>query len=424
MNEATTTAAVWNADEEYWKVREGKSEIRSYTLSDPEHAALLSRLLEEDIGRFAKLAPEQMTEEFAKPFVASRLQATDFAGAAKMYFETLDEKSALHLAYASGGDEVIEYFDPDLELPTWLSVKFAVDVAIEDAMKLIRGINLAMNRFSMESVAAGLRTVLSETVRTETVRYLAESKMGYLHFGSCYDAIGAILSEKLAEKLSLFGLSVLSFHMQKISVSDQVDAMIREEYLNVRSLSTRAEAEARWAQASVEQLEKKCEIITKYQLPADTLTEMEKDKALERYLKKVNNVTDAKKKLADKPEEIAGKAGSLAPIKPVAPKHPEEINVITAKRVASFGIFAGLALVLAIIGFATRTTVLGIVGLVAAAALAIVAVVLFLKRRANAEVYAAHEAELAEYKHKTEAYEKELADYNAALKEYQATKKN
>ena len=212
--------------------------------------------------------------------------------------------------------------------------------------------------------------------------------------------------------------------MQKISVSDQVDAMIREEYLNVRSLSTRAEAEARWAQASVEQLEKKCEIITKYQLPADTLTEMEKDKALERYLKKVNNVPDAKKKLADKPEEIAGKAGSLAPIKPVAPKHPEEINVITAKRVASFGIFAGLALVLAIIGFATRTTVLGIIGLVAAAALAIVAGVLFLKRRANAEVYAAHEAELAEYKHKTEAYEKEMEEYNAALKEYQATKKN
>ena len=88
MSEATTTAAsTWNADEEYWKVREGKSEIRAYSMSDPEHAALLSRLLEEDIGRFAKLSPEQMTEEFAKPFVATRLQATDFAGADKMYFE-------------------------------------------------------------------------------------------------------------------------------------------------------------------------------------------------------------------------------------------------------------------------------------------------------------------------------------------------
>ena len=424
MSELTTQAGTWNADEEYWKVREGRSEIRSYSLSNPEHAALLKRLLEEDIGRFAKLAPEQMTEEFAKPFVASRLQATDFTGTAKMYFETLDEKSALHFVYASGGDEVIEYFDPDLELPTWLSVKFAVDVCIADAMKLIRGVNLAMNRFSMESVAAGVRTVMTETVRTETVRYLADSKKGYLHFGGCYDEIGAILSKKLADRLEPLGLSVLAFHMQKISVSEQVDAMIREEYLNVRALSTRAEAEARWAQTSVEQLEKKCEIITKYQLPADTLTEMEKDKALERYLKKVNNVTDAKKKLADKPEEVAGKAGSVAPIRPVAPKRPDDIAIITVKKIAVFGVFAAVALILGIIGFVSGITVLGVVGLIGAVALAAVATVFALKRRANAEVYTAHEAELAEYEHKVEAYEKELKDYNAAMEEYKAAKKN
>ena len=333
-------------------------------------------------------------------------------------------KSALHLAYASGGDEVIEYFDPDLELPTWLSVKFAMDVAIEDAMKLIRGINLAMNRFSMESVAMGVRSAMTETVRTEVIRYIADNKLGYLHFGSCYDGIGAVLAEKLASKLAAFGLSVLSFHMQKISVSEQVDAMIREEYLNVRSLSTRAEAEARWAKASVEQLEKKCEIITKYQLPADTLTEMEKDKALERYLKKVNNVTDAKKKLADKPEEIAGKAGSVAPVKPVAPKRPDEINIITPRRIVTFAVFGCLALILAIVGFVTKTPAVGAIFLVATAALAITALLLFVKRRTNAGTYAAYETELAEYKHKTEAYEKELKEYQVALEEYKATKKN
>ena len=424
MSEVTNMAGTWNADEEYWKVREGKSEIRSYSMNDPEHAALLKRLLEEDIGRFAKLSPEQMTEEFAKPFVASRLQATDFAGSAKMYFETLNEKSALHLAYTSGGDEVIEYFDPDLELPTWLSVKFAMDVEIEDAMKLIKSITLAMNRFSMESVATGVRAVITETVRTEVITYITDNKLGYLHFGSCYDAIGAILSEKLADKLSAFGLSVLAFHMQKISVSDQVDAMIREEYLNVRSLSTRAEAEARWAKASVEQLEKKCEIITKYQLPADTLTEMEKDKALERYLKKINNVTDAKKKLADKPEEVAGKAGSVAPVKPVAPERPVEIGIITPGRITAFGILAGLALILAIVGFASNVIAMGAIFLVATAILAIATAVLFIKRRSNAETYAAYKAALAEYEHKTEAYEKELEEYRVALEEYKAAKKN
>ena len=57
MSEVTNMAGTWNADEEYWKVREGKSEIRSYSMNDPEQAALLKRLLEEDIGRFAKHLP-------------------------------------------------------------------------------------------------------------------------------------------------------------------------------------------------------------------------------------------------------------------------------------------------------------------------------------------------------------------------------
>ena len=43
MSEATAAAGTWNADEEYWKVREGKKEIRAYSLSNPEHAALLKR---------------------------------------------------------------------------------------------------------------------------------------------------------------------------------------------------------------------------------------------------------------------------------------------------------------------------------------------------------------------------------------------
>ena len=363
---------------------------------------------------FATLRPDQRKEADAVVFLKEKLKNSDFQGSGeKLYFETLNDEPAIRLNYVSNADEVIEYFDPDLKLPTWLKVKANMSFVVRDALCLLNKINVRLDGFNMKALYDGLRGTLTDIFRRAVLAYIGDNEAGYYHFDLLYGEISDTVRREIERVADAFGLRVLEFRVEKLLIAENIVDMIRTEYLNTRCLSTRAEAEIQWANSSLEILKRKSEILEQYKLPQDTLSEMEKDKALERHLKKVNNEM-MQRQQAEKPTS-ENKTFEKPPIKkkPVEPTVPEEIMQVGMQKIVlpALGCVAGLVvLLLKVNGF------LNIVGILAAVGFGLYALVNGLKRFSQRE-------EIRQYRELVRKYEDDKAIYESDLEDYEKCKK-
>lgn len=307
------------ADRLYWSIRENKQNISELDFTDPDSTEVILRLLNDSIDYFIDLPPEARTEEFARKFAAGKLQATDAIGSEKMLFPTYDGDLGLVIHDISAP---IDYFDHDLDIPTWLRVDADCRIVLDNILLIMRTMNHQLSSFSMSSLSGFVRGIITATTANAVLEFFDKKNVGYFHFGQSLKELSALVKQELDEELGKCGISVYSYSIRKLEISDEVTSMLRKEYFSVRSLSIRAEAEKRWADLSLSELEHKAAIISKYDLPSDVLTEMEKDKAMERYLKKVNNRLEKVIYDDERPEDAEGP--SFKAIEQKLPEEPEK----------------------------------------------------------------------------------------------------
>lgn len=307
------------ADRLYWSIRENKQNISELDFTDPDSTEVILRLLNDSIDYFIDLPPEARTEEFARKFAAGKLQATDAIGSEKMLFPTYDGDLGLVIHDISAP---IDYFDHDLDIPTWLRVDADCRIVLDNILLIMRTMNHQLSSFSMSSLSGFVRGIITATTANAVLEFFDKKNVGYFHFGQSLKELSALVKQELDEELGKCGISVYSYSIRKLEISDEVTSMLRKEYFSVRSQSIRAEAEKRWADLSLNELERKAEIISKYDLPSDVLTEMEKDKAMERYLKKVNNRLEKVIYDDERPEDAEGP--SFKAIEQKLPEEPEK----------------------------------------------------------------------------------------------------
>lgn len=307
------------ADRLYWSIRENKQNISELDFTDPDSTEVILRLLNDSIDYFIDLPPEARTKEFARKFAAGKLQATDAIGSEKMLFPTYDGDLGLVIHDISAP---IDYFDHDLDIPTWLRVDADCRIVLDNILLIMRTMNHQLSSFSMSSLSGFVRGIITATTANAVLEFFDKKNVGYFHFGQSLKELSALVKQELDEELGKCGISVYSYSIRKLEISDEVTSMLRKEYFSVRSLSIRAEAEKRWADLSLSELERKAEIISKYDLPSDVLTEMEKDKAMERYLKKVNNRLEKVIYDDERPEDAEGP--SFKAIEQKLPEEPEK----------------------------------------------------------------------------------------------------
>lgn len=307
------------ADRLYWSIRENKQNISELDFTDPDSTEVILRLLNDSIDYFIDLPPEARTEEFARKFAAGKLQATDAIGSEKMLFPTYDGDLGLVIHDISAP---IDYFDHDLDIPTWLRVDADCRIVLDNILLIMRTMNHQLSSFSMSSLSGFVRGIITATTANAVLEFFDKKNVGYFHFGQSLKELSALVKQELDEELGKCGISVYSYSIRKLEISDEVTSMLRKEYFSVRSLSIRAEAEKRWADLSLNELEHKAAIISRYDLPSDVLTEMEKDKAMERYLKKVNNRLEKVIYDDERPEDAEGP--SFKAIEQKLPEEPEK----------------------------------------------------------------------------------------------------
>lgn len=404
-------------EKEIFKIRNGEIKISDISANAPHAQAIVDGAIASKPMFFADTRKDQRTENNALIFVKHVLTTSKNQNVKEVsYYETLDLHPALKLHYESVADESVEYFDKDLELPTQLKTKLTVSLVIHNALQLIDTLNFNLNFFSIVRLYSVIRTEITATVKSKILEYIQAEKLGYFDFEFSCIALSETIRTALEEKMAKYGIGISKFSLEKLSIPDQVSKFVQDEYMNARALSIRSVAEKIWANSSLEILERKSEIIEKYKLPGDTLSEMEKDKAMERYIKKVEHKLEPR--IEYQKESVIRNTSEdiLIATLPEEPVEPAELVDTNKSKVVAFSICTLASLLLLIAGVIVNVNVvlcLGILSLIVSAALLSVVVI---KRIINRKVYKDYKSKVAIYNEALKAYKKEEQDYKAASK--------
>lgn len=383
------------------------------------------RWIKEDSENFTllKKPDKQYFADICDIFVAARLKKTDQSAEKSKFCYSLDYLPCIKLDYSTYKNEEFEYFDSDLEISTYLECHFSALLKITDCMKLLYAMDMRASDFSIGAVYEKLRLAALQSWRS-VVSEMVQQKVGYYRFVQNMADVSAKLSAALNQKMKVFGIAVSDVNILRISIPESVKEQIRRNSYESKRDKDRYAAEVQFADMYLENYRKKAEI--QNQCGVVALTEFEKDRALERYLVRVNN--ERKTSVAE--EHLEVRAEDVE--KPVEPKKP---NIARPEppaqggKIVGFIVGAVAGLLAAILGVMMRrqsqTATIGIalivIGALAVVGCATMAVLRFVganKRRA--QQLAEYESKLKMYDTAQEQYEIELEEYRKQLAKYNA----
>lgn len=213
-----------------------------------------------------------------------------------------------------------------------------------------------------------------------------------------------------------------------MSVPDSVREQIRKNSFETKCESDRYAAEVKVAEMYLETYRRKAEIRSTFGTD-ESLTEFEKDRALERYLVRVNN--ERKTELTDtKLEERIDDYGMDKPFEPKKPsiEKPAEPGLKLNNNHCITGAIVGLgllivgiiltALVPVVSALGIALLVLGAVALVGCIAVLAVRVTKF--KQQKAELQEDYEEQLKLYNDAQEQYKVDMAEYKKSMEKYTA----
>lgn len=409
-------------EKEILRIRNGEIKISDIAADAPNAQEIVDKAIDAKPLFFRDTREDQRTESNALVFVKHILTTTKVQNEKEVaYFETLNSSPALSIHYESIADESVEYFDKDLELPTQLKSKLTVTLSIDEALKLINSLNFKLNDFSTARIYNVIRAEITATVKNRILKYIKSEKLGYFDFEFARIALADSIKEDLSDAFAKYGFSVLKFNLEKLSIPDQIVKIVQDEYMNARALSIRSKAELQWATSSLEILKLKSEIIDKHHLPADTLSEMEKDKALDRYLKKVERKIDTKIEFKKEKATTTSNEDILIATLPKEPVKPEEMGKSGNGKLIGFSLGAVAGLILAIAGAMIPFSILMILGIIATITLGVLDAIAIVGKVKSQKLVDVYKSKLSIYEEELKAYKKEYAEYEEANKKLSAS---
>lgn len=213
-----------------------------------------------------------------------------------------------------------------------------------------------------------------------------------------------------------------------MSVPDSIREQIRKNSFETKCESDRYAAEVKVAEMYLENYRRKAEIRSTFGTD-ESLTEFEKDRALERYLVRVNN--ERKAELTD--TKLKERIDDYGMDKPVEPKKPSiekpaepglklNNNHCITRAIVGLGLLiVGIiltALVPVVSALGIALLVLGAVALVGCIAVLAVRVTKF--KQQKAELQEDYEEQLKLYNDAQEQYKVDMAEYKKSMEKYTA----
>lgn len=204
---------------------------------------------------------------------------------------SLDKKLIFNYSYTTKQGETIAYFDQLLGVPTSLVVNANLKLKLLDAQKLLTRIDIDVPYIDLSVITDFITCYLSRVVRDTVLSFIREKELSYYDLPQHYTALNQSVEENLGECLKDSGLVVVSCLIRDINVTDNTDVLLRHQFFALAEDERVKAHEQRLAQAALDLYERKAAIHEKYPNFPLSLTEAEKDLAMNRYLMRMGRDT-------------------------------------------------------------------------------------------------------------------------------------
>lgn len=326
------------------------------------------------------------------------------------------EQQVITYKYATKEGEEICYFDNGLGIPVKLKTQAAFKFKITNAQCLVEKIDVELNRVNLGLVVNLINSAVHNCMRDVVLSTIEMQKLSYYDLPRFYTAIKDNLAEKLQAQFNDYGISVAGVNIIDISITNNITEKFEKEYYKFAELARKKEFENKLEAASLTLYEQKAMIHDKYPNFQMSLTEAEKDRALERYLER----TGHKQELAnlEVKQDNLGKRSKADDIFDTAAEFPvpqePEAPIPTNKYRIMYGVIAAVLCVLgAVLTVLLNKQIMVGVGVVIAAAVWLVVMGVVWRYELR---YGLSKKVKSDYDSKLQVYRKNIEEYDNNLK--------
>ena len=252
------------------------------TLKTPTEIAFLKKCLERDYKLFLHLKPEQYDEEMAGRFLYNSITSTkdydtDFIK------RSFDESLILNIIYKTHDGEQILYYDNVLEVSTFLIADIQYSFKINSIISFFKKMDVSISMLGYNSIKTELIRWSNIAYRRAINKFIENKKLDVYKITGLYGEIEEEIINELNKMLEDSGLGVQKVNVNKISIPESTSKLLEQQSLALVNEKNRRNNELEYEKKSLDNYERKAEIHSKNPNFEMTLTEAEKDFALNRY---------------------------------------------------------------------------------------------------------------------------------------------
>jgi len=245
----------------------------------------LRYLVKRDYKFFLYLKPEQYEEEMATHFLMRMLEE-DKDTVSGFVRKSFDENLVFSIYYDTRNGEQIFYYDNDLHSTTFLVSKFDISFKVNSVVKLLKKLDVSVSMFGYNVLFNELMCWVNKEYRKTIIKFITAKDVGIYKINALYDEIEKETISALNRALSDGGVVVQKMAIQELSISENAARNLEKEGLERIREKNKREAELDYEKQALENYAKKAKIHKENPEFELTLTEAEKDFALERYITK------------------------------------------------------------------------------------------------------------------------------------------
>lgn len=276
-------------------------------VNEKNREKFISFAIQKDYRLFTYLKREFYTEELAQAFLYARLlngnetgqkRAVSLVGKENVNQDnyiiqkSFDDKVLFIFNYMTLENDELYYFDHDLGVPSSLKSQFQISFKIVNAIKIIESIDVHIAQLGVEKIYNKFSDLICSSYKEFLYDYIEENEIGFYKINASVPKIQEALKEKFEEIFDDHGVQLTNFIIKSLGMPKAIQNKIEDQAFLDNKMRTNFLRDNEFVKLSLDNYERKLSIEQKYNDVEHSLTEYEKDLALERYLLKEGKLTE------------------------------------------------------------------------------------------------------------------------------------
>lgn len=307
-------------------------------IKGPNAEHFLTVALNANYKYFTYLKREQYSNKLAQIFLAKRLENHDVEekGEELLIQKSLDNKLIFNYSYSTIEGDELYYMDKELGVPSSLKSSIKVSIKLVDAVMLIEKLDTHITQLGANKICSTLTDIIASNYKALLNSYISENQVGFYTLCASRFALENDIKIKLGNILREYGIVINDLTIQKLAIPKDIQYKLEDQAFQIRKKRADIEANAEFAEISLKSYAQKLAIEEKFPNAQHSLTEYEKDLALQRYLIKNDRDKDQAISHEIKLKRKAGKKDTtIAQEEDIIPEVPQKKNVFKIAYIIS-----------------------------------------------------------------------------------------